>query len=236
MIDTVYQLVLTLLSKDQQGYITPVEYNRIAKQVQDEIFRGYFEDENRDKNKQNSGLTNRGYSNLSFNQRQRISKFSAYNTITATDVGIVFNTFEYPIDLYMLEDNGLSTSDSGILIDEVQRNAIVTMRNTSVAPSATYPAYEMTSNGFLVSPITVTEVDIRYVRKPLSPNWTYTVVGNNELFNPASVDFQDFELSESEFPNIVINILAYFGVTIREVEVMQAAQALDLRTKQNDNA
>jgi len=235
MIDTIYQLVLTLLSKDLQGYVTPVEYNRIAKQVQDEIFSGYFEDENRDKIRQNKGLTNRGYSHLAFNQRQRIAEFAKIDSITADVVGTVYNTFSYPTDLYMLEDNGLFTTDGGILLDEVQRNAIVTMRNTSVAPSATYPAFEMTEGGFLVSPISVEDVDVMYVRKPKDPNWTYTIVGNNELFNPANSDFQDFELHTSEFTNIVINILAYFGLTIREEEVTSAASALDAKQTQKDN-
>ena len=234
MLDRVYQTVLTLLSKDLQGNVTPVEFNRLAKLAQDEIFRGYFEDENRDKNRQNKGLTNRGYSNLSFNQRQRIQPFKEGEIVLASGLFPTGNSFDLPTNLYMLEDNGVSTTD-GILIEEVPSNSIVTLRNTSVAPSATYPVYESYNTGITVSPNTIISIDVRYIRKPLDPNWTYTVVGNNPLFNPASVDYQDFELTESEFTNLVVKMLGYFGVTIREADVIQVSETLDNKTMQKDN-
>ena len=76
MLDTIYKVLLTILNKENQGYISPEEFNLIAIKVQNEIFRSYMEDENLDKNKQNRGLTNNGYANLSFNQRQRITRFA----------------------------------------------------------------------------------------------------------------------------------------------------------------
>ena len=45
-VNTVYQTVLLLLNKEQRGYITPNEFNKIATQVQLEIFEQYFEDLN----------------------------------------------------------------------------------------------------------------------------------------------------------------------------------------------
>ena len=43
-IDTVYQKVLTLTSKEQRGYLTPQELNLIADKAQSEIFDNYFHD------------------------------------------------------------------------------------------------------------------------------------------------------------------------------------------------
>ena len=45
-VNTVYQTVLLILNKEQRGYITPNEFNKIATQVQLEIFEQYFEDLN----------------------------------------------------------------------------------------------------------------------------------------------------------------------------------------------
>ena len=45
-IDTVYQRVLSILNKEQRGYITQNEFNKLATQVQQEIFEQYFEDLN----------------------------------------------------------------------------------------------------------------------------------------------------------------------------------------------
>ena len=45
-VDTVYKTVLLILNKEQRGYVTPDEFNKIATQVQLEIFEKYFEDLN----------------------------------------------------------------------------------------------------------------------------------------------------------------------------------------------
>ena len=41
-VDTVYKTVLSILNKEQRGYLTPDEFNRIATQVQLEIFEKLF--------------------------------------------------------------------------------------------------------------------------------------------------------------------------------------------------
>ena len=45
-VDTVYKTVLLILNKEQRGYMTPPEFNRIGTQVQLDIFDQYFEDLN----------------------------------------------------------------------------------------------------------------------------------------------------------------------------------------------
>jgi len=42
-VNTVYQTVLLILNKEQRGYMTPVEFNKIGAQVQLEIFETYFD-------------------------------------------------------------------------------------------------------------------------------------------------------------------------------------------------
>ena len=45
-VNTVYQTVLSILNKEQRGYLTPAEFNKVGGQVQLEIFEKYFEDLN----------------------------------------------------------------------------------------------------------------------------------------------------------------------------------------------
>ena len=45
-VNTVYQTVLMILNKEQRGYMTPTEFNKVATQVQLEIFEKYFDDLN----------------------------------------------------------------------------------------------------------------------------------------------------------------------------------------------
>ena len=45
-VNEVYQTVLLILNKEQRGYMTPDEFNKISTQVQLEIFEKFFEDYN----------------------------------------------------------------------------------------------------------------------------------------------------------------------------------------------
>ena len=45
-VDTVYKTVLFILNKEQRGYMTPDEFNKVGQQVQLEIFENYFEELN----------------------------------------------------------------------------------------------------------------------------------------------------------------------------------------------
>ena len=45
-VDTVYKTVLYILNKEQRGYITPDEFNKLGEQVQMETFEQYFEELN----------------------------------------------------------------------------------------------------------------------------------------------------------------------------------------------
>ena len=40
MIDLVYSTLLTILNKELNGYVSPVEFNLLANNVQYEIYRG----------------------------------------------------------------------------------------------------------------------------------------------------------------------------------------------------
>lgn len=221
MIDTIYKVLLTIMNKENQGYISPEEFNLLAINVQNEIFRGYFNDSNSAQNKENRGLTNRGYGNQSAQSKADISRFATDDDLTVT-AGIA----TLPTNLYKIEDRGVST-DGGVLVEVVDRNDIVTLLRTEVAPTVLYPVFEYRGDDTIkVYPTTITDINVRYIRKPLDPKWTYTIVANKELYDPNNGSFQDFELDYSEFSNIVLRMLSFFGINLREAEVVQVAEGL----------
>ncbi len=233
MIDLIYKTVQTILAKDRNGVLTPEEFNILANNSQDEIFREYFEDENRDKNRENRGLTNSGYSNLPANQRQRINKFSAISSVVFDTVN---SRYDLPADLYMLEDDGI-TSSTNKVIEEVQRSKSGYLANSISGPTANYPTYELFGNHILVSPSTVTSnITVRYLRKPNLPKWTYSVVGGVEMFDGSSASFQDFDLHPSEFTNLVLRILTYFSINIKDIEVTQISEGLKDKANIKENS
>ncbi|AGO47960.1 structural protein [Cellulophaga phage phi40:1] len=230
MINKVFDLLKTIVNKEVRGNVpSPDELNLIAKQVQSEIFRAYFEDENRDKIKQNRGATSSGYSNLAFNQRQKIDQFSDKAALVVS----TGSDFLLPDDLYQIKDNGLDYN--GKVISEMEGQRFSFANTSLMKPSETFPTYERYGNKISVSPNTITSgVTCRYTRIPKDPKWTYSIAFDREFFNPSADDFQDFELHESEFSNIVVRMLSYLGIHIREVEVTQYAEKLKEKTEIRD--
>jgi len=83
MINEVRNTVMAILNKDNNGYITPAEFNLFAKQAQLELFEEYFYDYNNWLIKQNQGngreirLSNSGYADIPQSYEQVIDSFSS---------------------------------------------------------------------------------------------------------------------------------------------------------------
>ena len=78
-VNTVYQTVLLILNKEQRGYMTPVEFNKIGTQVQLEIFERYFEDINQ---QIRLPQTNADYADRFLNIDEKISIFKTIGNAT----------------------------------------------------------------------------------------------------------------------------------------------------------
>lgn len=235
MIDLVYKTLLTIINKDNNGYISPLEFNLMANNVQNEIFRGYFEEINIDKIKENRGNTNSGYGNLAFIARQRIQQFA----VEPVAINSITSIYTLPEDLYLIEQNGVVTT-TGKVVEEVERNVINVLKNSIAKPTTLYPVYEKYANSIKIYPPSITAIEMSYLRKPKFPNWTYFQVTQPngavvEMHNPSHESFQDFELHESEFSNIVIKMLSYFGINLREAEIVQIAETLKDKMNLKDN-
>ena len=226
MIDTIVQILRTIFNKELKGNITPAEINLIAKQAQDEIFRGYFNDENLDKNKENKGLTNRNFANLAFNQRQLTEQFSESATIVGTpslEARVGRARFNLPEDIYFIKDRGISYL--GNVVEEVEGSDLSFLNSSKAAPSSIFPVYQRFSNFIDVYP-SLSNIQVEYLRTPSNPKWTYVVVNGSELFNPSATDYQDFELHPSESPRIVIEMLSLFGINLDELDVSRYAEVI----------
>ena len=230
MINDVYSTTLVILNKEINGYISPTEFNAIAQQVQEEIFYNYFSESYKDAVKLQHVTPSNGYSNLSFTQRQRINNFSDEDTLTSS-TGI----FTLPSDLYLIEESGI-TSAVGDVVEEVEKREFSYLANSLAKPDVDFPIYERYPDTIKVVPATIAELNIRYIRKPRKPNWTYNIVSGKELYNPGKSTHQDFDLDPAEFSNIVIRMCAYFGVNLRERDVIQVMENYKNQTNIKENA
>ena len=87
-VNTVYQTVLLILNKEQRGYMTPLEFNKIGTQTQLEIFETYFESLNQ---QIRIPQTNVDYADRVLNLDEKISIFKTTGipTYTAPSLSLI---------------------------------------------------------------------------------------------------------------------------------------------------
>jgi hypothetical protein len=225
MIDQIYKILLTIINKENAGYVSPTEFNLLAANVQNEIFSEYFTEENRSKNRENRGLTNKGNSNLDYNDRQKIEQFAEF-----TGISISSGTFQLPVDLYFIGDDGVTIA-GGAVVEEVEKVKINHLNNSEARPTEQFPVYTRYSNYIKVIPSSIEDIAMDYLRSPKAPQWTFQLLTNPdgstvELYDPTNSSFQDFELHPSEFANITLRMLSFFGINLRETDITKMAELM----------
>jgi hypothetical protein len=59
-----------------------------------------------------------------------------------------------------------------------------------------------------------------------------SISNGDPVFSASAAGYQDFELPNSDFANLVVKILYYAGVQIREEQVAQAAKGEEVQDAQ----
>ena len=137
----------------------------------------------------------------------------------------------------------LSGDDYSIFKDESYEaekvtNSKISMLSNSLltAPTKTFPAYSLNNDSITVLPKTINnpgQVFSQYIRYPKDPKWTYsTLLGGQPVFDQSQPDYQDFELPIEDEVNLVIKILQYSGIQIRETQVVQFANLEEQKDNQ----
>lgn len=233
MINEVRNTVLSIISKDNRGYITPLEFNLFARQAQLEIFEQYMYNYSNAMAKQNARIHGEGYSNIVQNNAEVIDNFSVFASLSMVFPG----QFYIPGNYYFIEKLLYNNNKE---IERVEHQKLTNLLNSNMtAPTVNYPAYTLTegygnTQYVNIYPTSITSnVQIRYIRFPKIPMWTYATTPNGEaFFDPSSPSYQDFELPESDLPNLVIKILEYAGISIRDNYVVSAAKADEIQDAQ----
>ena len=78
-VNTVYQTVLSILNKEQRGFLTPSEFNKLASQVQLDIFEKYFQDLNQ---QIRIPQADADYSDRVMNVDEKLAIFKTFGTTT----------------------------------------------------------------------------------------------------------------------------------------------------------
>jgi|9_EtaG_2_1085328.scaffolds.fasta_scaffold76208_1 hypothetical protein len=223
-IDTVYQRVLAILNKENRGYVTPQEFNLFANQAQLEVFEQYFFDLNQYNRLPKNDSE---YSDLPKLINEKLSKFKQ-----SASISYMTDHFHLPTDFHKL---GTVIYNNTTPVEQIdKKNLLEYQLSKLTAPTTNNPVYiQSRANtqshwAIHVYPTTITSnISITYVRKPNSVAWTSQTVAGNALYNASAST--DFELHASEETNLVLKILLYAGVSIKDPNIAQLADAKETK-------
>lgn len=235
MINEVRNEVLSILNKNNYGFITPTDFNNYAKLAQLDIFEQYFFKYNQFIIKQNLRQANTGLADITKRLEEVIELFSVTgNPVISTPT----NSYTLPSNLYLL--NRVTYVPQAGLFRDVEKCSRVKLNQLLMSnltqPVEIFPMYYNEGSKIFIYPITIadqTKVQIDYVRYPAEPKWTWrNISGGAPLFDPTQPDYQDFELPQSDQPLLVAKILQYAGFEIREDAAVQAGLQEEQKTMQ----
>ena len=295
-VDTVYRTVLLIMNKEQRGYMTPDEFNKIGGQVQLEIFNSYFEELNQQLRtvENDSEYANRvktiehkleyfketpktltlttagGPSTQFFNPPQSSTQIGNQTITTTTDQTYTLTippqdvkdgaveVFLDGVKLTSVVDYIISSDGTSIILisiptvgqslqinvfknnfyklgtviynDEVEAEELTRpdflriTKSPLTTPTTAFPVYLYESNKIYIRPTSInSNVKASYIRKPISPKWNFTVNNTTQAYVYDYNTSVNFELDATEQASVIVRILLYAGVVVRDPQVVQIA-------------
>jgi len=235
-VNTVYKTVLLILNQQQRGYMTPDEFNKVATQVQLNIFEKYEDDLNQQYRMPQNDTE---YANRVKNIEENIQFFQRTGTTTGTNpFSLAPGTTTY---------NGVAVTDVVYRVGSVfykstelsqysQRNEITQLLLSPLTqPTTSFPIYLYENNKLYVYPTTIitpADITFSYLKTPADVVWGYGV-GNLGQFEYNAGSSINFELNISEQSNVITRVLAYAGVIINDPTIIQAASQEIATEEQN---
>ncbi len=183
-VNKVYKSVLSILNKEQRGYLTPYEFNNLARQAQLEMLDGLFYQYNQFLNVENFNRTNEGYADLAEKIHEQIDVHYKDHAFTvSSDYNTTTGVANLPSDVFKVLD--ITSKSKSIQLEKVNKNRIPYLTSSKLtAPSSKFPIYyETGASGSVVStivtnPANLSGLEITYIAKPEDPRFGYTVDTN----------------------------------------------------------
>ena len=230
-VDTVYQRVLSILNKEQRGYVTPQEFNLFANQAQMDLFEQYFYDINQFGRMHGNDTEFSDMLTL-LNEKINIFEVTAAMTYSALPAPAI-NYWSPPADLYRIG----TLIYNNIEVERINQNEFLYINQAPLTkPNNTRPVFVSSAAGYKVYGTLelITGVTCNYIKRPATAVWGYnTVLGEAQYNSSTSVDFP---LHESEETELVIKILELAGISTRELQMYQIAAGMEAQNTQQEKS
>ena len=220
-INSVYKAVLVVLQQEKRGVLTPVEFNKIAAQSQQEIYTSYFDELNQVLRMPQTSVAYADRLAL-LDEKIQIFKRNELKDITNT-AGVLTtaltNVNELGSVIYLA-----GGAAPGREVQRIEQQDVYTVNESPLtAPTAFYPVYTYENNILTFYPSTLTptgvgsnSIRVNYLSYPADPIWGFDIQANlgNYIYN--AQNSTDFEIHQSDQPLLVDKILGYAGVMTKD--------------------
>ena len=225
-VDTVYQRVLAILNKEQRGYVTPQEFNLFANQAQMDIFEQYFYDINQFGRMHGNDTEFSDMLNI-LNEKIDIFEVTAAMTYGA---GLHWNP---PADLYRIG----TLIHNNIEAERINKNEFLYINASPLLkPTNDRPIFVSSAAGYKVygTAELITGVTCNYIKRPATAVWGYNTVSGAAQYNASTST--DFPLHESEETELVVKILEFASLSIKDINLYQVSNQMEAQNTQQEKS
>lgn len=226
MLDSIYKTSQEILNKDQLGYLKPMAFNLFIRNAQRKIYNDYLTDLKSNVRRMNWMLDGKDFAKLSEHTQQLLEYFAKEDPVTRT------TDFVLPSDLEYVED----VFSDNTRIEKVHYSKYKDLQtNIYAAPSTCIPICSKVGTVLKVSPSSITSISLHYLRKPLTPNWTYVEFESKAMFDITANDYQDVDMPGSAYDKLVSLVVEMASLALRELSVTQAMNQEQAQDLQEEN-
>jgi len=191
-VNTVYQTVLLILNKEQRGYMTPLEFNKIGTQVQLEIFETYFESLNQ---QIRIPQTNVDYADRVLNLDEKISIFKTSGTPTYTAP-----SFSLPSESGLAQVTESFTAQAGVQAYTFTSITSNQLNNGTV--QVYFDGVLQPSTAYAINGLIITLTNAPAAGPPISPATILVVVDSNDFYRLGTVIYTAGSLPSHELERV----------------------------------
>ena len=198
-VNNVYRVVLAIINKEQRGYLTPDQFNRLARQAQMDLLEKSFYDYNRALTRRNMQGVNSEYGDIAEKIEEKIEALSTSNwldfghadpekgNVLQNEAWLVSNSdgaIEPIYKILSISTNGSTGRGRITQVERMKKSEFLFLNASKLtSPSLNFPAYYVEDSKLTIYPIGIEEATIDYVKIPVSPKWGYTISGGAYIYD-----------------------------------------------------
>lgn len=241
-VNNVYQLVMRRAAKEEEGFISPSDFNAYARNEQQKLFQEIIAQYRLYQANKQRYLTywKENYKSLEAIQDDLLPLRRNGVALTSSAGN---NVYQYPSDYAYFID--IEYGDEPVtLIDYADKGYYVGSYDS--APSTDHPVAYKDHNSITYLPSSITSnAKISYYKIPQGvnasgtpvtnqPTWAYSTVSSKSIYD--ATNSIDFELPAHLEYRLATGILMSAGIELRDGELYQMAQAEEQQERQDKNS